>query len=157
MKKPVIALALVLAVALPVAGCSSTTDTAGTDSDATSEEEATTEEDAEDDAFDAAAFYEGKWRGGVELTGSTVYGDVTGTEQMLDVDVSADGTCTVTPLDGHEDLLTDSGTWEGTETTLTLHLTSGDIEMTVVSDYALVGDSADFGIDGFDEINFVLY
>lgn len=114
MKKPVIALALALAVALPVAGCSSTTDATDTDSDTSSEEEATTEadaeEDAEDDAFDAAAFYEGKWRGGVELTGSTVYGDVTGAEQMLDVDVSADGTCTVTPLDGHEDLLTDSGT-----------------------------------------------
>ena len=43
---------------------------------------------------------------------------------MLDVNLNEDGTCEVKPLEAHADLLTDTGTWEGTEDEITLHLSS---------------------------------
>lgn len=170
-KQTVAALMLAIALATPLAACSSS-DSSDTDSDdsETTEEESTDEESDEstddesddadessDDEFDAVYFYEGMWRGSVETTAESAYGDTAGTESMLDVYVYEDGTCEVIPLEDHADLLTDEGTWEGTETELTLHLSDGDIVLTVVDDITLTGDPTDFDIDGFDEITFVLY
>ena len=108
--------------------------------------------------FDAAGFFAGKWRAYVETTGDTVYGAAGGTENMVDLDIAADGTFTTTPLENHEDLLATSGTWEGTETGLTLTCEDGTvIEITVVDDLTLEGNPADFGIDGFDTLIFTLY
>jgi len=63
--------------------------------------------------------------GSVEITGQTVYGTAGGNEQMLDVVLDKDGTCKVTPLAAHADLLTDTGTWKGTESEVTLTLSKG--------------------------------
>ena len=103
------------------------------------------------------SFFAGQWRGSVEVTGETVYGTAGGNEQMLDVVFDDQGGVTVTPLEAHADLLTDSGTYEGTETSVTLHLSSGDITLTVVDSATMQGNAADFGIDGFDTINFDFY
>lgn len=77
---------------------------------------------------------------------------------MLDVNLKADGSCDVTPLEAHKDLLTDTGTWEGSETEAKLHLSSGkEITLTVVDSATLSGNAADFGIADFDTINFDFY
>ena len=116
------------------------------------------------DAPEAAAaadtdysFFAGQWRGSVEVTGETVYGTAGGNEQMLDVVFDDQGGVTVTPLEAHADLLTDSGTYEGTAESVTLHLGKGDITLTVVDSATMQGNAADFGIDGFDTINFDFY
>ena len=57
----------------------------------------------------------------------------------------------------HADLLTDTGTWEGTEDQITLHLSSKDITLKVVDKNTLEGNAADFGIADFDTINFDFY
>ena len=96
------------------------------------------------------SFFAGQWRGSVEVTGETVYGTAGGNEQMLDVVFDDQGGVQVTPL-------TDSGTYEGTAESVTLHLSSGDITLTVVDQATMQGNAADFGIDGFDTINFDFY
>ena len=103
------------------------------------------------------SFFAGQWRGSVEVTGETVYGTAGGNEQMLDVIFDDQGGVQVTPLEAHADLLTDSGTYEGTAESVTLHLSSGDITLTVVDQATMQGNAADFGIDGFDTINFDFY
>ncbi|MBQ6522361.1 MAG: hypothetical protein IJI15_06020 [Atopobiaceae bacterium] len=103
------------------------------------------------------SFFAGQWRGSVEVTGETVYGTAGGNEQMLDVVFDDAGGVTVTPLEAHADLLTDSGTYEGTPESVTLHLGKGDITLTVVDSATMQGNAADFGIDGFDTINFDFY
>ena len=103
------------------------------------------------------SFFAGQWRGSVEVTGETVYGTAGGNEQMLDVVFDDAGGVTVTPLEAHADLLTDSGTYEGTAESVTLHLGKGDITLTVVDSATMQGNAADFGIDGFDTINFDVY
>ena len=103
------------------------------------------------------SFFAGQWRGSVEVTGETVYGTAGGNEQMLDVVFDDQGGVQVTPLEAHADLLTDSGTYEGTAESVTLHLSSGDITLTVVDQATMQGNAADFGIDGFDTINFDFY
>jgi len=103
------------------------------------------------------SFFAGQWRGSVEVTGETVYGTAGGNEQMLDVVFDDQGGVQVTPLEAHADLLTDSGTYEGTAESVTLHLSSGDITLTVVDSATMSGNAADFGIDGFDTINFDFY
>ena len=103
------------------------------------------------------SFFAGQWRGSVEVTGETVYGTAGGNEQMLDVVFDDQGGVQVTPLEAHADLLTDSGTYEGTAESVTLHLSSGDITLTVVDSATMQGNAADFGIDGFDTINFDFY
>lgn len=151
MKKQLIAgLALATALALPLVGCggSSTTTSSTTDSAASSS--------ASSD-FDANGFYVGQWRGSVEITGQTVYGTAGGNEQMLDIYFEEDGTCTVEPLEAHADLLTDEGTWEGTESEVTLHLSKGDITLTVASKSTLEGTASDFDIADFDTIDFEFY
>ncbi len=103
------------------------------------------------------SFFAGQWRGSVEVTGETVYGTAGGNEQMLDVVFDDQGGVTVTPLEAYADLLTDSGTYEGTAESVTLHLGKGDITLTVVDSATMQGNAADFGIDGFDTIKFDFY
>lgn len=107
--------------------------------------------------FDANGFYAGQWRGSVEITGQTVYGNAGGNEQMLDVFFNEDGTCEVKPLEAHADLLADSGTWEGTAESVTLHLGKGDITLNVTGAANLAGTAADFDIADFETINFDFY
>ena len=157
-KQLIVASALALALSVPMVGCSSTssstTDT-GSTTEATETTDDTTEE--EDSDFDAAAFYAGQWRGSVETTGESIYGTTSGSEQMLDIILEEDGTCSVVPLEAHADLLTDEGTWEGTEDTLTITLSDRTITLTVTSSATMEGDAADFDIADFDTINFDFY
>lgn len=147
---------------MPLVGCggsssSTSTDTSSSSSATTTTTTSDSSSSTSSSDFDANAFYVGQWRGSVEITGQTVYGTAGGTEQMLDVIINEDGTCEVTPLEAHADLLTDTGTWEGTEDELTLHLTDKDITLTVVDKATLEGNAADFGISDFDTIDFDFY
>ena len=144
--------ALAMTLALPLAACggtpAATGDDGGSDAPAASE----------DGGFDAVDAYWGQWRGSVEITGTTVYGTAGGTEAMLDLNLEQDGTCTVEPLEAHADLPADSGTWEGTESEITLRLeTAGDVTLTVVDSVTCEGDAHAFGIADFDTINFDFY
>ena len=151
-----IVMAGLLSVALcaPLAACGSSSSSTGTGSTAPSSSSAATTSSS----FDANKFYAGQWRGSVEITGQTVYGTAGGNEQMLDVILNDDGTCEVKPLEAHADLLTDTGTWEGTESDVTLTLSKGTtIKLTVVDQATLTGNAADFGIADFGTINFDFY
>ncbi|WP_455138771.1 hypothetical protein [Thermophilibacter sp.] len=142
--------ALACALSAPLIGCdggqAATPNTTGDD--------ATTSQSG---GFDAFAAYWGQWRGSVSTTGNTIYGNTSAKEQMLDINLEQDGTCTVEPLEAHADLPSDEGTWEGTESEITLHLSSGDIALTVVDQATLEGNAADFGIADFDTIQFDFY
>ena len=103
-------------------------------------------------------FYAGTWRASVETSGNTVYGNIAGKEQMLDLVLEEDGSATLTPLEGHEDLLSGEGTWEAADdTAVTIKLDSGEITLTVVDDANMEGNAADFGIEGFDVLHFEYY
>ena len=146
--KIAVAVALTLSVGLPLAGCSGN-NTTGDDTSTSQSEESSD--------FDAVEAYWGQWRGSVETTGESVYGNTSGSEPMLDINLEKDGSCTVEPLASHADLLTDEGTWEGTEDTITLHLSSGDIVITVTGSATCEGDASLFDIADFDTINFDFY
>lgn len=151
MKKNILASgALAVVLGLSLVAC----DGSGTQS-TTNEGSSTSQEQTSD--FDAVEAYYGQWRGSVEITGETVYGTAGGSEPMLDVNLEQDGTCTVVPLETHADLLNDEGTWEGTESEITLHLSSGDIVLTVVGSAKLEGDAHAFDIADFDTIDFDFY
>lgn len=153
MKKTTVILALTAALALPVTACGGS-GSAGT-GDTGSTETAAAPAGASDEAKE---FFTGQWRGSVEITGETVYGTAGGTEAMLDVNFADDGTCTVVPLEAHADLLKAEGTYEGDPSaSVTLHLGSGDITLTVVDSATLQGNAADFGIADFETINFDFY
>lgn len=145
-KQALMACALACALAMPLVGCdgAATTGSSSTGADAQSEQS----------DFDAVDAYWGKWRGSVEITGTTVYGTAGGTEPMLDVNLNEDGTCEVVPLEAHADLLSDEGTWDGTESEITLHLSSGDVVLTVVDKVTCEADAAAFDIADFDTIQF---
>lgn len=143
--------ALACALSLPLVGCGNT----ASDGAASTGEQGTTQ--AESGDFDAYATYWGQWRGSVEISGESIYGTTSGNEQMLDINLAQDGTCTVEPLEAHADLLSDEGTWEGTESEITLHLSDRDIVLTVVDSAALEGNAADFDIADFETINFAFY
>lgn len=149
-KRSLVILAVTCALAMPLVGCDSSrssTDNSGTDS--------STEQSADFDYVDA---YYGQWRGSVATTGTSVYGTTGGSEQMLDINLEEDGTCTVEPLDTHPDLLSDSGTWDGTEDTITLHLDgAGDITLNVTGSATAEGTASDFDIADFDTIQFDFY
>ena len=150
MKKNVLLVgALALALCFSVVACDSSSSSSDSSSDSS-----TTEEESD---FDAIEAYYGQWRGSVETTGETVYGTAGGTEPMLDVYLEEDGTCSVVPLESHADLLTDEGTWEGTEEEITLHLSSGDIVLTVIDQATLEADASLFDIADFDIIDFDFY
>lgn len=148
-KQLVLAGVLACALSMPLMGCNGTSTNGG----------GTTTDDAaqsQSGDFDAVQEYYGQWHGYVETTGESVYGTAGGVEPMLDVYLEEDGTCSVEPTDAHADLLTDEGTWEGVEGEITLHLSSGDIKMTVDGDVASA-NAADFDIADFDTIKFDFY
>ncbi len=143
--------AAVAALALSLSACGGTP--AGPQGD-------TTEPAQENAAVDGdlAKFFAGTWRASVETSGNTVYGNVAGKEPMLELVLTEDGTATVTPLEGHEDLLSGEGTWEAADdTAVTVKLDSADITLSVIDDANMEGDAADFGIEGFDVLNFEYY
>lgn len=149
MKKEVLIVgALACALSLPLMGCNSTPAASGNGGDSSQEQTGD---------FDAIAEYYGQWHGYVESSGESVYGTMGGEEPMLDVMLSDDGTCSVEPTEAHVDLLTDEGTWDGTEGQIVLHLTNGDITITVTSEDTAEATASDFGIEGFDKILFDFY
>ena len=155
-KQMIIGAALAAVIAMPLTACGgsgSATTTSGSSAAATSSSSSSSSS-----SFDANKTYAGQWRGSVEMTGQTVYGTAGGSEQMLDVNLSEDGTCEVVPLEKHADLLNDKGTWEGTEDAVTLHLDkAGDIELKASGKNALEGDAHKFDIADFDTIQFDFY
>ena len=156
-KQKALVLAVVAALAMPLAACgnSGSSTSADTKSETTTAQSSSSSSDSK---TKDASYYAGQWRGSVETTGQTVYGTAGGNEQMLDVILNDDGTCEVKPLEAHADLLTDTGTWEGTESDVTLTLSKGTtIKLTVVDQATLTGNAADFGIADFDTINFDFY
>ena len=159
MKKQIVAVVAGAVLALSLGACSGTSSSASgsaSSSSTSSSSEGSSSTTSSD--FDANKFYvAGTWVGGVEVTGDSPYGTTSGTETMVNVTPSDDGTVEVAPVSGHEDLLTGSGTWTGTESELTLTVDGKTIVLTVVDDITLTGNASDFGIDGFDEIKFVLY
>ena len=154
MKKQFIALVAACAFACPLAlvGCSGNSDAPASDS---TDDTPAAEQSGD---FDASETYWGQWRGSVDTTGTTAYGTASGSEPMLDLNLEQDGSCTVEPLKSHADLPTDSGTWEGTETEITLHLeTAGDVTMTMTDNVTGQADATAFGIEGFDTIHFEFF
>ena len=140
--------ALACALSLPLMGCNSTpaaSDNGGGEGQSQSGD------------FNAIATYYGQWHGAVETSGDSVYGTMGGEEAMLDLYLNDDGTCSVEPVEAHADLLTDEGTWDGTEGQIVLHLTDGDITVTVTGGDTAEANAADFGIEGFDTILFDFY
>lgn len=153
-KQLIVGAALAAVIAMPLTACggsgNATSTTSGSGSAAATSSSSS--------SFDANKTYAGQWRGSVEMTGQTVYGTAGGSEQMLDVNLSEDGTCEVVPLEKHADLLNDKGTWEGTEDAVTLHLDKvGDIELKASGKNALEGDAHKFDIADFDTIQFDFY
>ena len=162
MKKQVLVAGLLAAtLCMPLAACGGSSSGSSSSSATTSSTSATSSSSSSKDSssseFDANKAYAGQWRGSVKITGQTVYGTAGGTEAMLDVNLNDDGTCEVKPLEAHADLLTDTGTWEGTEDEITLHLSSKDITLKVVDKNTLEGNAADFDIADFDTIDFDFY
>ncbi|WP_075279361.1 hypothetical protein [Thermophilibacter provencensis] len=149
-KQLVLAAACALAISMPLVGCGGN----GGGTASTGDDAAQSQSGGD---FDAVEAYYGQWHGYVEITGETVYGTSGGVEAMLDVYLEQDGSCSVEPTEAHSDLLTDEGTWEATEGEITLHLTDGDIVMTVTSDEKAEANAADFGIADFDTILFDFY
>ena len=150
-KQKAIVLAVAVALALPLAACGGST---GSGSDASAGSATTSSSAKEKDA----AYYAGTWRGSVATTGTSVYGTTGGSEQMIDVILNEDGTCETKPCKNHEDLVTDTGTWELDGTTVKVKLSGGtEATLTIENDNAMSGDPKEFGIDGFDQIDFALY
>ena len=155
-KQKAIVLAVAAALAMPLAACgnSGTTSTTDTKSDSAATQTTGSKSDSKEKD---ASYYAGQWRGSVETTGQTVYGTAGGTEQMLDVFLNEDGTAETKPCKNHEDLLTATGTWELDGDTVKLTLDGKDITMKIENDNAMSADPTQFGIDGFDSIEFALY
>lgn len=147
MNKNIVALGLSALLVLSLAACGGTSAaSSGTASSSASQSQSSD--------FDADSFYVGQWRGSVAVTGTSVYGTTGGTEAMLDIFLNDDGSCEVKPLESHADLLSDSGTWEGTDSELTLHLSKGDVKLKVIDKSTLEGTASDFDIADFDTITF---
>lgn len=147
MNKNIVALGLSALLVLSLAACGGTSAaSSGTASSSASQSQSSD--------FDADSFYVGQWRGSVAVTGTSVYGTTGGTEAMLDIFLNDDGSCEVKPLESHADLLSDSGTWEGTDSELTLHLSKGDVKLKVIDKATLEGTASDFDIADFDTIAF---
>ena len=153
MKKQVILAGLLAAtLAMPLAACGGSSADTSTSGDSSAPAASAAKGD-----FDANKTYVGQWRGYVEMTGQTVYGTAGGTEPMLDVFLNEDGTAETKPCKNHEDLLTATGTWTLDGDTVTLELDGKTITMTIENDNAMSADPTQFGIDGFDSIEFALY
>ncbi len=152
MKKQLLAFAVAAVLAMPLAACGSGSTSSSSSSSSSSGSTATVSDEKD------AAYYAGTWRGSVETTGTSVYGTTGGSEQMIDVILNEDGTLETAPCKNHEDLLTTTGTWTLDGSTVTLTFADGSTAtMTIENDNAMTGDPKDFGIDGFDSLNFALY
>ena len=138
---------LACALSLPLVGCG------GTPSASTGDDSA--QEQTSD--FDAIEAYWGQWHGSVKTTGESIYGTTGGEEAMLDIYLNEDGSCSVEPVETHADLLTDEGTWEGTEEQVVLHLSTGDITITMTGPDTAEAVAANFGVEGFELISFDFY
>ena len=156
MKQKALVLAVAAALAMPLAACGNSGTTSTTDTKSDSAATQTTSSKSSSKEKDAS-YYAGQWRGSVETTGQTVYGTAGGSEQMLDVFLNEDGTAETKPCKNHEDLLTATGTWELDGDTVKLTLDGKDITMKIENDNAMSADPTQFGIDGFDSIDFALY
>ncbi len=157
-KQLVVGAAIAVALSMPLVACGGSSSSSSSSNTSSSTTATTSSSSSSSSSFDAVDAYQGQWRGSVEMTGQTVYGTAGGSEQMLDVNLESDGTCTVVPLEAHADLLNDSGTWEGTESTITLHLDkAGDIELTVKDKNTASADAKLFEIADFDTIDFDFY
>ena len=154
-KQKALVLAVAAALAMPLAACGGSNSASTTDTKSDSAATATTSKS--DSKEKDASYYAGQWRGSVETTGQTVYGTAGGSEQMLDVYLNEDGTAETKPCKNHEDLLTATGTWELDGDTVKLTLDGKDITMKIENDNAMSADPTQFGIDGFDSIDFALY
>lgn len=152
MKVRALALVVALALASPLMACSST---GQSDDDGSATASATTSADSEE--FDSVATYGGQWRGTVEATAESGYGTISGAETMLDIYLNEDGTCSIEPVEEHDDLLTAEGTWTGDESSITLSVDGQEIVLTVIDMNTLEADAADFGISGFDTLDLVYY
>ena len=156
MKKQMLVVgALAMALSMPLVACGNAS--SGTSSNSGTTTATEQKSDTKTSDFDANGFYAGQWRGSVETTGQTVYGTAGGTEQMLDVFLNEDGTAETKPCKNHEDLLTATGTWTLDGDTVTLELDGKTITMTIENDNAMSADPTQFGIDGFDSMEFALY
>mgnify|MGYP002517320261 CR=1 FL=1 len=156
MNKKLVAVAMAAALALPLAACGGSS--ASTSSSSGSAAAASSTSGSSSSSEKDASYYAGTWRGSVATTGTSVYGTTGGSEQMLDVILNEDGTCETKPCKNHEDLLTDTGTWELDGTTVKISFSSGkSATMTIENDNAMTADPTEFGIDGFDSIDFALY
>ena len=158
-KNVIVAAALALAVTMPLAACggSGSTTSGSSASTSTAQSTSTSSDSKSSSSEKDASFYAGQWRGSVETTGQTVYGTAGGSEQMIDVFLNEDGTAETKPCKNHEDLLTATGTWTLDGSTVTLELDGKTITMNIENDNAMSADPTQFGIDGFDTIDFALY
>ncbi len=157
-KQLVVGAAIAVALSMPLVACGGSSSSSSSSGNTSSSATTTTTTSSNSSSFDAVSAYQGQWRGSVKMTGQTVYGTAGGSEQMLDVNLESDGTCTVVPLEAHADLLNDKGTWEGTESTITLHLDkAGDIELTITSKNVASANAKLFEIADFDTIDFDFY
>ena len=156
-KQKALVLAVAAALAMPLAACSGSNSASTTDTKSDSAATATTSKSDSSSKEKDASYYAGQWRGSVETTGQTAYGTAGGSEQMLDVYLNEDGTAETKPCKNHEDLLTATGTWELDGDTVKLTLDGKDITMKIENDNAMSADPTQFGIDGFDSIDFALY
>ena len=155
MNKKLVAIAMAVALALPLAACGGSSASGSADTDSST---ATSSSSSSSSSSKDASYYAGTWRGSVATTGTSAYGTTGGYEPMLDVILNEDGSCETKPCKNHEDLLTDTGTWELDGSTVKISFSSGKTAtMTIENDNAMSGDPTEFGIDGFDSIEFALY
>ena len=149
---------LALSGSLALVGCSSDTSSTDTSSDDTATEEEATD-DATEEAEEAAYDVEGEWIYYAEVVSSTVYGDVTNTVSALTIELSSDGTVTVTPdSDNGGAYSSDSGTYEVSGETVTLTLdTYGTVTGTLVDDDEMEIDAGTFSSDDTETYSFLLY
>ena len=156
-KQKALVLAVAAALAMPLAACGGSNSPSTTDTKSDSAATATTGKSDSSSKEKDASYYAGQWRGSVETTGQTVYGTAGGSEQMLDVYLNEDGTAETKPGKNHEDLLAATGTWTLDGDTVNLELDGKSITMKIENDNAMSADPTQFGIDGFDSIEFALY
>ena len=153
-KKVIVAGLLALTLGTPLAACGNSNSGSTTSTTPTT---ATSAKDSGDSGSSDMSYYAGQWRGSVETTGKTVYGNAGTTEQMLDVNLNKDGSFEVKPLEAHKDLPSKTGTWKLEGKKIVLDADGTKIELTVKSDAVLTGKASDFGIKDFDTINFDYY
>lgn len=146
---------LSLALAVMLVGCSS--EAAKTTEPAPSTETSTANDQPY--VFDSKVMYVGRWHGSVEVSDQASYGEPGTYAQVLTLTLAADGSASVAPSADYPDsgIKASTGTWEGTETEVTLHLDAHDITLTAEDISRLSGNAADFGLGDFDTVQFAYF